>query len=316
MVNDTALMLDDVAQRLKEEGVDLVRSTLIDSRYFSLIYELQGTCEGRERSYILKVSTTERTCQNEYEMYRYLSGLGIRTLTPVLYSDRFNYLVTVKEKLRDLPRVLKEHKAGPEVARYFFRLGRLLKEVESRTGKSSRFDKTEFDAYLQPRLQQMQTVGPREKEWLWRRVEALSAKLADRPVQHCLVSDYNLGNLHLDEEHQFVLLDMGDAYSGSSCSNLAAVYLSLKFGPLQQYFEDQRLTQNYFDAFLQGFGTGAQEPEEFLIYQIRDLVCMILFVEEHRNTSKNLVKRLLSLGSNRYLAARYWKYLKSLTEAT
>ncbi|GFO66551.1 hypothetical protein GMLC_01300 [Geomonas limicola] len=315
MIHDPAVLLDDVSQRLKTElGVELTGSNLLDRRYFSHIYELLGTSAEGEKRYVLKLSTTERSCQGEYRMYLELNRLGVRTLTPVLFSGSHNYLVTVKEELRDLPEVLRSVGSIEEISGYFFRLGRFLKDVEEKTRREAHFDKEAFDAYLAPRIQQMASVTQRDKDLLWRRTAALTATLDHKPELHCLVSDYNLGNLHLDAEQQFVLLDLGDAYNGSSCSNLAAVYLSLKFGPLQQYLEKRQLTARYFSAFLEGFGTAAPGQPEFLVYLIRDLVCMILFVEQHPSGSNNPVRRLMSRASNHYQAARYWSYLRSLTE--
>lgn len=312
---DINASISDAIQRLgREVYLSSVCTKHIEDRYFSSIYELSGEINGITRVYVLKIDTSNRSCENEYNTYKYLANIKIRSLTPVIFSDKYNYLVTEKEKLVDLPSVLKNITDNKSRSDYFYRFGKLLSQLESSTGEKTKFNKTEYDSYVVPRLMKTKCFSQRDKEIIKSKVENLSDLFNNKPITTSLVSDFNLGNIHLNECDEFVLLDMGDAYRDQCYTNIAGCYLTIKYGPLQQYIENKKNTKAYFSSFLSGYGLDEIKKAEFDLCQIKILVCMILFIESLENNKKSVIMKCLSQMSNEFLVAKYKKYLISLLE--
>jgi len=52
-----------------------IKFIFLEQRYFSYLYEIQCSDGNSTCKYILKVSTTNRSCKNEFEQYVYLRNL-------------------------------------------------------------------------------------------------------------------------------------------------------------------------------------------------------------------------------------------------
>ena len=305
--------IDDAIKRLEELRISSIGVNHLEKRYFSKIYELTGTYNLKTSSYILKISTTERSCEHEHNMYIYLKNLGIRTLTPIIYSNQFNYLVTEKENLADLYSLLKKADENSR-SLYFNKFGKLLRHLEEKTGEITVCDNSEYISYVVNQIKKIKSLSSSDKDNFIKKIGIAAGLLHGKSVISSFGSDFTLGNIHLNENDDFVLLDMGDACHDNRYVNIAGFYLSLKFGPLQQYFENKKKTEEYFSNFLKGYGRSELDKQEFDLYQIKTLVCMILFIESLTTNSNNLIKWFMSSMSNKFLLSKYSRYLKYVLE--
>lgn len=299
--------------RLREEyEIEICCVKQIEKRYFSIIYELHGN----NASYILKLSTTERTCENEYEMYKYMSEIQLLSLTPIMYSKQYNYLVTIKQTLIDLPSKIKLDNSDDALVLYMYKLGILLKKLEDKTARESVFNKKEFDDYIWPRIGKMNCISTSAKSILSYKIDRLVKACDGSSRIASLATDVNLGNLHLNERDEYVLLDMGDSYIGDCYANIVGVYLSLKFGPLHQYIENKRKTEACFSSLLRGYGLNKIDKLLFNIYQVKALICMVLFIESLNANKDNVIKLILSKLSNKYINIKLIRYMNRLLKET
>lgn len=306
--------INDAIERLKlEYEVDISNVTHIENRYFSSIYELTADKYNGGMKYILKISNTERSCRDEFEAYVYLNEVNILSLTPMLFSEQFNYLITVKEKLIDLPTALKS--SNNEICiSYMQKLGKLVKDLEIKTGQVVKFNKHEYDEYVIPRMMGLKSISLKSKEQLISKVCKLSSQFENKEIISSIVTDLNLGNLHLNENNEFVLLDMGDAYRDDCYGNIVTIYHSIKYGPLQKRIENKRKTANLFNGFMEGYGDSKLSKMEFNLYRIKSLVCMLLFVERLEVTNKSLIRKTLSMLSNRLLLRKLYNNIYEILE--
>jgi hypothetical protein len=303
----------DVTAVLKaEENIEVRSIKLIENRYFSDIYELTGCKSGVEEYFILKISTTERSCKNEYLKYAELSQKNINTLSPVHFSEKHNYLLTRKKNIVEFDSVLKNTRSEATRRGYFRRLGAFLKHVSSLTGHFGKLDTAEYCDYLYPRLDELLSIDAETRSAIKKRVESILDSNKSKSVFNCLVSDFALGNLHIDENDQFVLVDLGDATFGNQYDNISYIYLNLKFGSLSLYFDLLNRSERYFLAFLEGYHLPDLDQEMLLLYKFKNLILMISFVESLKSGRKNILRNALSLLSNKYLIYRYKRRL--LTE--
>ena len=222
-------------------------------------------------------------------------------------------MITVKEKLTDLPTVLNSSD-GKTHANYMFKLGKLIKELETKTGEMVKFNKFEYDSYLFPRILELTCIDKIKKEFLIYKVGLISSKFENKQIISSVVTDLNLGNLHLNENDEFVLLDMGDAYRGDCYGNIVTIYHSIKYGPLQGYFENKRKTEKLFNCFLDGHGSHDLNIDEFNLFQIKSLVCMLLFVEKLKTANRSPIRKILSILSNRMLIQKLYNHIVKLLE--
>lgn len=312
-MNKYETAVNNAVSRLKtEHAIDVCDIKHIENRYFSIIYEMNDNI----RSYILKISTTDRTCENEYNMYKYMSEIEILSLTPILYSKQYNYLVTIKLKLIDLPSKLKLINNYDAYADYMIKLGKVLKELENKTGINSVFNKKQFDDYIMPRISKMSCIDSKSKLILSDKLDELTTLCDGSPRITSMATDVNLGNLHLNESGEYVLLDMGDSHIDDCYANIVGVYLALKYGSLNQYIENNKKTEALFSSFMRGYDLKKLDKLVFNVYQIKSLICMVLFIESLNTNNRNIIKSLLSSLSNRYLIGKYMRYMHKLLEET
>lgn len=305
------LVLEDAEERLKKhEYLNNLKVDHLEDRFFSIIYEISGVNNnGLIQYYILKVGTTGRSCKNEYEMYRYLASKEIKCLTPVIYSDKHSYLITRKENLTDLATILRSNNNVQFRAAYFARLGKLLKEIYMKTEKESIFNKKVFCDYVIPRLMKSRCFSKKKKIFTKNTIEQLSSRLSNSEIRNSFVTDLSLGNIHLNNKDEFVLVDMGDAEQGNSCQNVVDMFLVIKFGALNQYYENKRNTKLYYDKFSEAYGTHNISKTEFILYEVKQLINMINFIAEQNSRSRNVVKKALPKISDKYLIVRYRMYM-------
>jgi len=128
------IVLSDVIRELtKKEQLSNIKAKLIIDKYFSVIYEICGQKRRQPAFYILKISKTERTCKNEYQQYLYLNERNINSLKPVLFSEKFNYLVTRKENINRYDNYLKKIKKNKLCVKEFFKLGCFIVDPKNET---------------------------------------------------------------------------------------------------------------------------------------------------------------------------------------
>lgn len=312
MENIDTILNDAIEEIIKTERLSNVTVHYILDRYFSVIYELSGQREGMPRSYILKISTTQRTCENEYVQYVYLKEKEIRSLEPVLHSKKYNYLITKKEILIEFDKYLKERGQVELRQKDFHKLGVLFKEIDQKTGEVSTFKKKEYEDYVLPRLNKSTLFSNKEKKIVQEKIARLCSYLNNKDTRLCFVSDFALGNFHINEEGDFVVLDMGDAYIGNFYENIANIYLNIKFGPLNQFFPSETTTKLYFDEFISGCEIKTISENEFCLFQVRHLLNMIRFVDSYPSQPSNIGKQMLVKACNKYLIFRYKAYLLKL----
>ncbi len=307
------LVLEDAKERLENhEYLSNLKINHIEDRYFSRIYEITGTKDGYQHSYILKISTTARTCENEYNQYVYLDKRNIKSLIPILYSNKYNYMITQKEYLIEFDKYLKKNCKNEFRIGQFFKLGKLFKVLDERTGEYSTFKKDEYENYVLPRLIESTSFSRKEKELAEKKVGQLTSQINNNKTRVCFVSDFALGNIHLNDKNEFVLLDMGDAGIRNLYENISSTYLNIKFGSLQQFFENRNNTKLYFNQFVSGHGIEKINKYELALFMIKHLVNMINFLGVQNSQSPKFAKRILSLVSDKYLIIRYKKYLFEL----
>jgi len=311
----TKLILKDAKKILaeKEQLTDIQSEHFVD-RYFSTLYKIYGKSHGHDQAYILKISTTNRSCENEYEQYTYLNDLNINSLTPIHYSKKYNYLITEQKDMTEFSSYLKEHRTKKIRVHSFLRLGSLLKEVEQKTGKNSTFDRQEYEGYVIPRLERNKYFSKKELDSVKNKVRYLTSTINKSKIRECFVSDFTLGNIHIDNNGGFVIVDMGDAYTGNQYDNIAYIYLNIRFGPLNQYIGNNTKTNLYFTNFLKGYGITTINQIEFSLFQLKHLANMISFIDSLilESKSDNSLKSKISYIANRYLIQKYKKYFLSL----
>lgn len=309
-MHDVSTIIDDAKNQLcRKEQLSNIACRHMCDRYFSVLYEINALKAGTPYSYILKISTTHRTCENEYNQYVYLNQLGINSLKPILYSNKYNYLITKKEEVLPFDEHLKKHKSIETRLDDFYRLGCLFKAIHNKTGEVTYFEKKKFDEYAVPRLMKLHCLSDDEKHHAAKLITANTTKLNGRETMTCLVSDFTLGNIHINCADEFVLLDMGDAFMGDYYDNIAYIYLDIRFGSLNQHIQNTRHTERYFAKFIEGTGIQYIEETEFSLFRIKHLINMIAFVTDNISTSNNYIKLARSFASNKYLVNKYRKYL-------
>lgn len=305
-------IIDDAIEKLaKHQQLRNPVITHIMDRYFSKIYEIKGEEKGRHESYVLKVSTTHRSCENEYKQYIYLNEKKIKSLVPVYYSTEYNYLITVKEDLIEFDNYLRKNKNHEFRKNCFSELGKLFKKINEKTGEYNKFNKSQFDDYVLPRIEKLDVLSKNKKTRVVNFTEQLTSNLNHISTRTCFVSDFSLGNIHVNKNGEFVLLDMGDAYHGDIHDNFAYIYLNMKFGALSNYFERNK-NMILFKEFVKNCEFDAIDKNLFLLFQIKHLINMIDFINGLESNHKIAIRRLLSTSSNKYLLMKYKNYLFKL----
>ena len=309
------ILQDATRELIKKERLSNISVHHILDRYFSVMYGISGQTNGTPKSYILKISTTKRTCENEYKQYVYLKEKKIPSLKPVLYSKKYNYLITKKECLIEFDKYLKKNNKTESRLKDFYKLGVLFKEIDQKTGSFSTFKKKEYEDYVLPRLNKLTVFSNKEKKIAQETITSLSSHINNKRTRLCFVSDFALGNFHLNEEGNLVLVDMGDAYIGNLYENIANIYLNIKFGSLNQFFPNETTTKLYFNEFVTGCGLKVINEYEFCLFKVRHLINMICFIDTYPSQSPNIGKRILAKACNKYLIFRYKSYLLKLCSA-
>jgi len=296
----------------QNKALENVEISHVVDRYFSKIYEINGEHEKVECKYIVKISTTDRSCRNEYEQYQMLKSKHIRSLTPIYHSEKYNYLITQKESLIEFDRYLKIKSDHNYAKNMFFKLGVLFKNIDNSTGHNGVFITSAIKDYIFSRLNALSAFSVSEKKDISQKIENIVNSLEGVPTRNCLVSDFTLGNIHVDDDEEFVLVDMGDASTGNAYNNIAYLYLNIKFGSLNQYMENPKTTQEYFSNFLTGYDLQSINNRMFNLYKIKHLLLMISFVSNYKTASKSIIRVALSGSSNKYLVYRYKRELYKL----
>lgn len=309
-IDDLELVKNDVIAFLNDYSNQAqIKFIFLERRYFSEIYEIQCSSENNTCNYILKISTTNRSCKNEFEQYVYLNKNGIRSLEAIYFSEKYNYLITKKENLVSFDKRLNNCRNIAERKKYFYKFGQLFKDIDLKTGTSVRFKEHEFKDYVIPRINSLEKLNDKEKALLINKIEFLSSRLRNQGIRECFVSDFSLENIHLNNKGDIVLVDMGDATIGNNYDNISFIFLITKFGPLTQYFDFNNNSYQYFASFLKGYEIDFINDDLFTLFKIKHLVNMISFISDLNTGSKNLIHKLPALISNAYLTSRYKQYL-------
>jgi len=308
---------NDILEHVKSEltavaGVDDISFEHLFDRFFSIIYEVKARKAGSPCAYILKISTTSRSCQNEFDQYNYLSKVGVLSLVPVLFSEKHNYLVTEKEELTQFDKFVKKQTSKKNKMQCFYSLGAFFRDMSQKTGGYSVFDKAEFDEYVMPRLAALKVFSESEKSSFANKISATTSKLSNKKIRTCFISDFSLGNINFDKDHNILILDMGDAYFGNCYENLSYLQLSTLFGPLSQYVALGNSHERYFSEFLRGYAFEDIDQQQFTLYRIKHLIEMIDFISSYEASSNSVLRRVASNASNRYLIARYKRYTRKI----
>lgn len=311
MLDLDAIIADAYEQLAKHRKLRNPTITHLIDRYFSKIYEIRGEEQGRHQSYILKISTTHRSCENEYNQYIYLKDKNIKSLVPIFYSSEHNYLITVKEDLIEFENYLRNNRSDEFHENCFFELGKLFNKIDKKTGEYDIFCKSEFNDYVLPRIENLNVFSKREKEIVKSFIERVTSESNGMNTRTCFVSDFSLSNIHVNKHDEIVLLDMGDAYHGNIHENLTYIYLNIKFGELSKYLE-RKINMKLYNEFIKGYKPQKKSNELFLLFQIKHLINMLHFISSLKPSSKNAARRLLSHSSNKYLLIKYKRYLFKL----
>lgn len=312
MVDISERILD--AESVLRNNVKLndIKIKLTHERYFSKLYEIEGVNEHTRKWYILKISTTNKSCKNEYLWYIDLERKKIRTLSAVYYSEKYNYLITRKAKIIEFNRVLKRNKSEITRKSYFYKLGVFLRKISNETGNEGVFNDQEYNDYLLPKIDSMVSLDNKEKSLLRQCIDQLLRRNLNKKINVCLVNDFALGNLHLDDSDEFVVVDLGDATLGNEYNNISYIKLNLKFGSLSHYFDFGSRSEVYFQEFLRGYNLADIDRDMLLLYEINNLILMISFIEKLSTGASIGFRRFLSKLSNIYLIWRYKRYLMKI----
>lgn len=306
-------ILDDAAAKLsKVENVTDIEFTHVIDRYFSAIYEITANKESKKKNYILKISTTERSSQFEYDQYVYLQEKRVRSLIPIYFSEELNYLITRKENLKQFDTYLKALPSQALREKSFFKLGEFFKDMDSKTGSTVTFNKGEVDAFAIPRIDSLSKLPNGLRQDCVTTFEAATTRKNGEPIALCFTSDFTLGNIHLDSDNEFVLLDLGDSDTRDRYWNISYIRLNSLYGPLNQYFTKSSRDDRYFDSFIQGYGLEKIDNISLNLYEIIHLTMMISFISNLASTSSNPLRVLASQGSNWYLNHRYITRLRKV----
>lgn len=81
------------------EKVDKVEFIYYEKRPFSVIYEVKSRKGNFTKTYILKISTTSRLCEKEYEIYKFLQEKQIKTIKPVFFLVLLTIFLRLKKKI-------------------------------------------------------------------------------------------------------------------------------------------------------------------------------------------------------------------------
>ena len=290
-----------------------IGSDLLEHRFFSSLYEL--TPANTAESYVLKISTTERSCVDEYRQYQFISSLNIRSLKPITCSEEYNYLITLKMNLSDFTEFLNSGPSETEIESALTKFGTFLRSVENALPAEDKkeFSCREYLEYIEPRVQQLLSISEDKKVQILSTINTIQSKIDITKDRSTITSDLSLGNIHLNENREFVFVDMGDAEIGSFYDNIAFFYSELKFGGSQQYISSSKTTDSRFKAFLSGYEQMHLDDDFFNLFQIKRLVLMIHFTERLvGSTSSGKLRRLVSHCSNWLLVLRYRKNLDAL----
>ncbi len=283
---------------------------IFSERFFSVLYEL--SVSPGNISYILKISTTDRSCQNEFDKYEMLSDMGLKTLRPIYYSGEHNYLITKKEEIYDFETIMLKRGKNNLPDRAFFELGSYFKTLIERTAERSVYCYEDIELYTHGRIDDLRLLSLKEKLKLKERLAFLGGEVNCKPCDKVLVTDMALCNMHVSSKGNIYLLDMGDAYKGYCFDLIASLYLSVKYGAFQLYFERKGETKKYFAEFIDGAGLDFSDDSAFSLFQIKHLINMLYFIDSEMALSKRGFRRVLSLLSNKYLAMRFKRYLLRL----
>lgn len=300
----------DVTAFLKSQSNPVeINFIFIEQRFFSYLYEVQCSSGSNRTDYVLKVSTTSRSCKNEFDQYIYLSNKGIKSLQAIHYSEEYNYLITLKEELLPLDKLLIKNRSVAERERCFFKLGRFLKDLDLKTGTPAKFREDEYKNYVIPRIEALEKLNARQKASIIGEIDNICSRIGNQAVRECFVNDFSLGNIHIDSAGNIVLVDTGDATVGNSYDNISFIFLAAKFGPLSHYFDFNENSAKYFASFLGGYEIDKVDRNLFTLFKIKHLVNMMSFISSLKTGSKNPIRKLPAIISNAYLLFRYKRYL-------
>jgi hypothetical protein len=241
---------------------------LFKSKMFSQLFVLESD-DGQE--FVLKIGTTVREINDEYEFYIMLNRLQIKSLTPVFFSAEYNALVTEKKDITPLFvrfRKLGRRDAFPQIFRNIGKLCRVLEEKSRRECElqggfafaSALEQKMSSCFFMPPRL--MRKV----KDWL----VSHQADLNRYGGEEFLSTDLNFFNLHVTKDDELVLVDMGDTHYLPRGSNLAYLFLQFHFNRPKHCM----IKKDDFDYLVEGYNDKAIEKSlvfsYFKIYHLID----------------------------------------------
>ena len=274
---DNSVEISDAKRRLNEKlGVVCEQTKLLQARPFSNIFQL--SCDGDDSEFILKVSRTNRACSNEFHYYNLLLKNNLLTIEPIIFSEKYNYIVTVKKNISNFEDLIKEN---VDISQIFRRLGAYIQALDTITEESSFFNGEKFLSYVSERVNLIKCFQTGEKQAIFLKINSLLSDIAAAPSVLTLYSDMSLSNLHVDENGEVLILDMGDAYLDNIYSKISDLYLNLRYCSLNRYYQREAVTNKYFSCFLDGYDGLELDDRLFTLYQIRHVLNMIRYMEKN-----------------------------------
>lgn len=269
-------LLKEIEGRLAaEDRATGVVFTAWPPRPFSCIYEAAGIRDGRPAQYIVKIGRERGSAERECKALTEVRAKGIRCIEPVFYSSERNYLVTRKEAALSLEASIRRRGAGSTDG--VRKLAGILARLNS--GVTSAFDAGRFLAYTLPRLGRIRCLTKAERSLAGEVVQDLARRTAGRQLPDALVTDLSFCNMLIGRDGEIVLADLADADQGSAYENAAFVYLELKFGILNRFIENARLTAELAGPVLAACGVPGPDDGAFIIFQLKLLINQLLFLE-------------------------------------
>ncbi|MDC0317539.1 hypothetical protein OAM37_03330 [bacterium] len=194
-----------------------------------------------------------------------------------------------------------------------FHLGAAIAELVNKTGNDDKFDAEAYNHYTLPRVAKIATLPDSKREIMIKNISQISNHQNGRNTKSCFVSDFALGNIHLDPNDNIVFVDMGDASHGNLYDNLACINLNMNYVSMNKYYVTKQTTV-LFNEFMRGTQLQDMNPVMFDLYKIRHLVNMTLFTEGLTPSAQNRIKKKLSLLANQYNIWRYTRHVQKIIE--
>lgn len=205
-MNNFEEIINDVKRRFNIEiNIEAYDFNLLESRPLSYIYEFIGSDDKR---YILKISRSCRSCKDEFNTYSYLKNIGVRSLDPVIYSDKFNYLVTLKEDIVSFEKLIDE---GFDLKENYKKLADYLVELDKLSVYVEKFDYDYYSNYLLTRIKKIKSLKNKKKLNTEKKINKILTLLKNKNIYYSLYLDLGFSNINITPDGHIIVIDMGDA---------------------------------------------------------------------------------------------------------